>query len=299
MIKALIWYGQNGLIVHGGMKDHLSAKPDLPFAFDVLYFEPTQAWYSEGKKRNTLTLEQSQKCEAFVDDYIFDGVPEPLVHLVDGDGLYKGLGRPGDGIVVGPPPPDGVYRWDGKTETWNRVMGADVEGRFVIDDVEAIVLETPRPPDTETWWRWDQLAQEWKDARTLRDIHQDCISDLMGVIQSVRLGILERRGSQDYIYLLKEEEAEAYLAAGSPELDPQDWPFLAADMLVEQVTNPSVSASQLTAAIIDQARSSQASLVLTERIRRSAKKSILASDTLEESEMIVSQAMSELGSLVV
>jgi hypothetical protein len=266
MIKALIWYGQNGLIVSGGRKDHLSAKPDLPFTFDALYFEPTQTWYSEGESRRTLTPELQQVCEAFVDAYAFDILPEPHVHLVDGNGLYKGLGRPGDGIVVGPPPSDGVYRWDGKAEIWNRVMGADIEGRFVIDDVEAIVLETPPPPDSQIWWRWDELAQEWKDKRSLRDIHRECISTLMDMIQSVRFGILEQRGSQNYIYLLKEEEAAAYMAAGSPEFDPEDWPFLAADMAVDQPINPSVSAPQLALEILEQARSSTTEATDTDNV---------------------------------
>jgi hypothetical protein len=276
----------------------LATKPKLPFTFDVLYFESTQMWCSDAESRRTLTAEQQRVCEDFVDSYAFAVPPEPQVHLVGKDGLYKGLGRPSDGIVVGPPPSDGVYRWDTDTETWNRVMGADVDGQFVMDDVDAVALVTPRPPSSDSWWRWDELEKDWKDVRTLQDLQREGVQILMEGIEDVRLGFLERRGSQDYIYILKAREAQAFKDAGSPDFVAGDWPFLKADMEVERFTNPTITADELADAILYQAAYSAAALLPSERIRRGAKKSIMAATSSDEIDLIIDLAVSEMGSLV-
>lgn len=98
----------------------------------------------------------------------------------------------------------------------------------------------PLPPRPGAWALFDAQAGEWVDPRSYEERSAAHAAELaaaraeaqgqaLAIVARLRAGFLTALPGQDMIYLRKEAEARAYVAAGAPS-DLDAFPFLAAEI---------------------------------------------------------------------
>lgn len=100
---------------------------------------------------------------------------------------------------------------------------------FYVSDGEPVAY----PPKPFQWMTFDYVTHEWIDARGEADLEvlrASAMIKLNNVIQNQRRMLITDLPGQDMIYLRKEQEGRAYLAASPEPTDLSSYPLLTAEV---------------------------------------------------------------------
>lgn len=156
-------------------------RPELPFAFDALYFEePTSlAFKVLAAEHVPLTAEEIAACKAYCDAFLHTA--DYPVFAYDAAGVFAGSLRKSEAMEnnlaftfpYGPDHP--ASKWTG--ETWARIKASILDDGTLILDPASLCERCTLALTAEEWaafppvpdaghgevWKWDFAAEAWKD----------------------------------------------------------------------------------------------------------------------------------------
>lgn len=172
--------GLTRVVSHGLMLD-ADQRPELPFAFDALYYEPPTglAFRVLAEKRVPLTDAEAAACEAYCESFL-DTADYPVFAL-DESGVFAGhmlksaAKAKGLAYRIAEAPDHPASKWNGTA--WQRIAAAILDDgtlhllpeavcdqcTLVFSSAEWAVF--PQPPEAEdgALFKWDFKAAVWRD----------------------------------------------------------------------------------------------------------------------------------------
>ncbi|VFQ43844.1 hypothetical protein [Desulfoluna butyratoxydans] len=195
-MNTIVWNNElsEGFVVDNakGIGCDIKTKPSLDFPFDGLYYEPeigNAFKVVKGGAFIPLTSEEINAINLFISGYAF---PDEPVHVVDLDGVYRGLVdtakmEEGDKAVHTAPPSEGHIWRDG---AWQKVEIAVREDGTWEDhptatDIYAIYFTkgecSPLPSEG---FKWNFKAEAFYDARDLEKTRYEKSTDIRNVYEA-------------------------------------------------------------------------------------------------------------------
>ena len=114
------------------------------------------------------------------------------------------------------------------------------------------------------------------------------------IAEAKRAEYLTLTGGQDTIYVIKYDEAVAFLAAGGNADDVDDYPYVKAEWDAMEIVNANKTPAEVAQDIIDKRNQCVALGAEIERERRSAKERVLREDTQSMIDDIVEYARTQI-----
>ena len=145
---------------------------------------------------------------------------------------------------------------------------------------------------------YNLTSEEWELAPPTFDSIQEMRAVAERRVDSIaeakRAEYLTLTGGQDTIYVIKYDEAVAFLAAGGNEEDVEDYPYVKAEWDAMEIVNANKPPAEVAQDIIDKRNQCVAIGAHIERERRSAKERIAREDTQTEIDDIVEYARTQI-----
>lgn len=234
----LTWSNGRGSVSSGDILFDTDERPDLPFEFDALYYEPPTglSFKVRGDERVSLTEEEIAACRAFCDGFA-DTADYAVQTYEDETGLYRGVmlkseaEAQGLAWFVGDAPDHPVSKLaDGRWERVAALFMEDGQYRLMPDSVcpKCVVFLTQAewdawPKPTKSTEVWDFATETWKDYRTLEQARTTADSYIRNAYGARRSAVM---GAVPYAEMatwpMQLAEARAYKAdptAATPFLD--------------------------------------------------------------------------------
>ena len=234
----LTWSNGRGSVSSGDILFDTDERPDLPFEFDALYYEPPTglSFKVRGDERVSLTEEEIAACRAFCDG--FKDNADYAVQAYEAEtGLYRGTmlkseaEAQGLAWFVGDAPDHPVSKLaDGRWERVAALFMEDGQYRLMPDSVcpKCVVFLTQAewdawPKPTKSTEVWDFATETWKDYRTLERAQATADDYIRNAYSARRAAVM---GAVPYAEMatwpMQLAEARAYKAdptAATPFLD--------------------------------------------------------------------------------
>ena len=234
----LTWSNGRGSVSSGDYLFDTDERPDLPFEFDALYYDPPTglSFKVRGDERVSLTEEEIAACRAFCDG--FKDNADYAVQAYEAEtGLYRGTmlkseaEAQGLAWFVGDAPDHPVSKLAGGR--WERVAALFMEDgqyRLMPDSIcpKCVVFLTQAewdawPKPTKSTEVWDFATETWKDYRTLERAQATADDYIRNAYSARRAAVM---GAVPYAEMatwpMQLAEARAYKAdptAATPFLD--------------------------------------------------------------------------------
>lgn len=231
MNRLLSWDGAQGRVIRDVNDTVIKTKPSIAqFQFDALYYEPDTS--NEFKVyqgvQSTLTEQERLDTISWIDAYVF---PAPAVesHQTDSNGVYVGFFKDTENVftvVPSAPPADGKnYYWDGSA--WAMVYAISADGTYLgnLERTMAANLAPTAPP--ADYYKWNGTA--WYDARDLASAKIAFLKEIDKVSGTTREKYITSTAGQSETYLMKSEQAQAWLAADPGTRVEADYPMVVAE----------------------------------------------------------------------
>lgn len=201
----------SGLVMRDAERELIKVKPTLSFAFDSIYFEPTNKFKVIGLQNVLLSKEEVAECNL----YIANAVINMMTHAVDASGAYLGFveATPDSIEVKFPPPNSDHYRYDFESGSWVYIIAVDLDGKYIGNvPVGGYDLEVPTAPSAD-YERWDESTKTWYDARTLDEHKLSKVMEAKYITEGMfdKLVSIYPVAERD-TWADQEREAKAYLA---------------------------------------------------------------------------------------
>lgn len=226
----LTWSNGVGRAGDDALMIDLDGRPDLPFDFDALYYEPGTGMrlvIADGAQR-TLTDAECEACDAVAAQIIAQA--DYPVHTYDEDGVYRGpmlksaADAAGLGYTVETPDHPASRRVPATAEgMWQRVVAVIMDSGLLREMPEGICqscmltftadewADFPRPSTPHE--TWDFAAETWADRRVLADTQAEARSLIRRVVEDVRARWLDAvPGLERQTWQRQEAEASAWTA---------------------------------------------------------------------------------------
>lgn len=240
MARLLSWDGVGGRIVRDPSDQVIKVKPDIAqVQFDTIYYEPATG--NEFKvyqgTQSALTDQERLDVISWIDAFVF----APLLtetHNVDSNGYYVGFFKDEADVytaVPSAPPQDGKnYYWDGSAHVLVHAVGQDGTylGNLLRPEAETLVPSAP----PASYYKWNGTA--WYDARDIQLAKQEYLKALDSTAGTTREKYITSSPGQSETYLMKSDQANAWMAADPQTRVETDFPMVQAERDALLLTDP-------------------------------------------------------------
>ena len=276
----LTWVNGSGVVQSTTQRAQLMQKPALSFLFDAIYYEPgaNNFFYTSGPDEYVMTPEQITEVDQFIATYDFGVL---LVHGVDADGVYLGMGVDGDFShnVPSAPPSDGFYVWDFAGSSWRYILGVNANGEF-LGNVEYRYAESlvPHEPPA-SHYRWDFGEAKWYDPRPLSTVKAEAHKLVDLEAGETRKTYITFAPGQAETYIMKATQAKEFLDDAAPDVN--NYPMIKAEYEVLVKYEPTVTPNDAALYILSTQQQWLMLAAAVEKVRRMAKEDVTRATTNE------------------
>jgi len=303
----LIWNGDNqsGLCDKGEGKFNYWVKPELSFAFDSLFYEPTN--HIKVIAGEWIALSEAEIAEIEIQIYQVKELspqenPAETSHVVDGNGSYLGEIPTTDAladstvtIVAEAPPGDGFYLWNKQSQAWFKIQAVDAEGKFVGNVPYGSYAQLVDGPPPKDYMIWDFANDDWVDARPLGVIIAELHSTIDQAAGNLRAKYITSVVGQAETYIYKSIQAKEFLSLDNP--NDYDYPLLMAEVEAMQVANPGATIVDAANAILAQETAWMGLAAIVEKERRAGKERVSLCEKPNDAHLAASEAIQRINQI--